>query len=205
MKKNIFKVLMVIIIPSLFFMLLNGCASVPMASLEEDSAAKKYQVSKDKSMIYLFRNENFGGALPLTVSIDEQIAGQTAPYTYFVWEVVPGEHLIKSFAEDVSSLLLVAQPGKAHFVRQEVKMGMWMARSQLYEVSEKDGIDAVNECKMAKSNITGTDKVLSRTGTADDIEKLKLQLEMRKIELEQQKLKSTGTEKNSSTDIPVSK
>lgn len=204
MQKIIFRIFLIIIVPSLFLILLNGCASVPMASLEEDSIAKKYQVSNDKSMIYLFRNENFGGALPLTVSIDEQIAGQTAPYTYFVWEVIPGEHLIKSFAEDVSSLLLVAQPGKAHFVRQEVKMGMWMARSQLYEVSEQDGRDAVNECKMAKSNITRIDKAL-RKDDANEIEKMRLQLEIKKIELEQQKLKSPGNVQNSPVDAPIAK
>lgn len=173
--------------------IVTGCASVPMASLEEDSTAKQFQVSKEKSSIYLYRNESFGGAIPLTVSIDDQMSGQTAPYTFYKWEVAPGEHLIKSFAEDVSSLLLVAKAGQAHFVRQEVKMGMWMARSQLSEVSESEGKEAINECKMAKSNIAQVEKTYAKSDS-NEVEKLKLQLEIEKLKLEQQKLKGAATE-----------
>lgn len=186
--KKIISVLFVLVV-----CIVTGCASVPMASLEEDSNAKQFQVAKEKSSIYLYRNENFGGAIPLTVSIDDQVSGQTAPYTFYKWEVAPGEHLIKSFAEDVSSLLLVAKAGQAHFVRQEVKMGMWTARSQLYEVSVSEGKDAINECKMAMSKINTVENNSAKSDSTD-VEKLKLQLEIEKLKLEQQKLKSSVPE-----------
>lgn len=173
--------------------IVTGCASVPMTSLEEDSAAKQFQVSKYKSSIYLFRNEIRGGGFPFTVSIDDQIAGQTAANTFFKWEVAPGEHLIKSFAEDTSSILLIAKEGQAHFVRQKVKIGMWMPRSQLSEVTETEGKEAVNECKMVKSNFTQLEMAYSKSESIE-VEKLKLQLEIEKLKLEQQKMKGLTTE-----------
>lgn len=40
-----------------------GCASVPMASMDEDTKAKSFVVRPDKSNIYVYRNESFGGAI----------------------------------------------------------------------------------------------------------------------------------------------
>jgi hypothetical protein len=137
---------------ALFAILVAGCASVPMTSLDEDAKAKTFTTSPAKSSIYLYRNENFGGAIPLTVSLDGKMAGQTAAMTYFLWEVEPGSHEIGSHAENVSTLKFSTEAGKAYYVWQEVKMGMWMARSQLQQVDEATGRKAVLECKRAQSS-----------------------------------------------------
>ena len=131
--------------------LLSGCASVPMASLEDDTQAKRFAVKADKSNIYLYRNESFGGAIPMSVSLDGKVAGQTGPQTYFLWEVEPGSHEVASHSENVSSLKLNTEPGKAYYVWQEVKMGLWMARSLLQQTDEETGRKGVQECKRAQS------------------------------------------------------
>ena len=171
------------------FGVLSGCATVPMASLNDDVTAKKFQVASGRSAIYLYRNEGFASAVRISVSIDDQMAGQTAPFTYFLWDVAPGHHIIKSHAEDVSSLDLVALPGKPHFIRQEIKTGMWAPRSILYEVNDSDGRTAINECKMAKSNVDHLDKTPDSKGDTVEVEKLRLQLEIEKTKLEQEKMK----------------
>ncbi len=132
---------------------LAGCVSVPMAALKDDVQAKTFTVSEDKSNIYLYRNETLGGAVLMTVTLDGKVAGQTGPLTYFMWEVAPGSHSISSVAENMVTLDLVTEPGKAYFVWQEVKMGLFMARSQLQEVDSKTGRAGVNECKLAKSKL----------------------------------------------------
>jgi hypothetical protein len=131
--------------------LLTGCASVPMASLEDDAKAKLFSAKPDKSNIYVYRNESFGGAIPMTVSLNGKVAGQSGPTTYFMWEVAPGLHEIASHAETVSNLQLTTQPGKSYYVWQEVKMGLFMARSQLQQVDEETGRKGVLECKRAQS------------------------------------------------------
>ncbi len=132
--------------------LLQGCASVPMASLNEDSTAKEFRIDPQKSSIYVYRNENFGGAVPMTVSLDGRVAGQTGAKTFFLWEVGPGEHEIGSISENNVTLKLKTEAGKAYYVWQEVKMGFWMARSALHEVDEETARKAIAECKRAQSS-----------------------------------------------------
>lgn len=146
MKKNTLVGLMLALV-----VLVTGCASVPMTSVEDDSRAKAFSVKPDKSNIYVYRNETFGGAIAMTLSLDGKVAGESAPMTYFVWEVEPGQHEIKSHASNVSILLLTTQPGKNYYVWQEVKMGALYARSQLQQVDEETGRKGVLECKRAQS------------------------------------------------------
>lgn len=136
----------------MLFALVSGCASVPMSSIEDDTKAKAFTAPAGKSNIYVYRNESFGGGIPITLSLDGKVAGQTGPKTYFMWEVEPGTREIASIAENTSTLKLNAEAGKSYYVWQEVKMGMWMARSLLQEVDAETGKSGVAECKRAQSN-----------------------------------------------------
>lgn len=137
----------------LLLALLAGCASVPMSSLDEDDRAKRFDTDPQYANIYLYRNENFGGAIAMPVSLDGQMAGRTGPKTYFLWTVEPGRHEIVSHTENDARLVLNTEPGRNYFVWQEVKMGMWTARSQLHEVSAEQGMAGVAECKRAQSTL----------------------------------------------------
>jgi hypothetical protein len=132
--------------------LLAGCASVPMSSMEDDAKGKSFAVAPGKANIYVYRNETFGAAIPMTVSLNGRVAGQSAAQTYFVFEVDPGTHDLGSIAENTVSVKLAAEAGKSYFVWQEVKMGLWMARSELQQVDEATGRKGVAECKRAQSN-----------------------------------------------------
>lgn len=132
---------------------LSGCASVPMASMADDATAKTFAVPAGKASIYVYRNETLGGAIPMTVALNGKVAGQSGPQTYFLFQVDPGTHEVSSIAENTSLLRLAAESGKAYFVWQEVKMGLWMARSQLQQVNDEVGRKGVGECKRAQSNL----------------------------------------------------
>ena len=132
-------------------LILTGCATVPMAPMEQDTAAKEFVPPSDQSRIYLYRNETFGGAIPMTISLDGRTMGQTGPQTYFMWDVSPGQHTITSHTENVVSLSVNTISGRAYYVWQEVKVGMWSAQSQLQEVDETTGQAGVRECKLAQS------------------------------------------------------
>jgi hypothetical protein len=133
-------------------LLLTGCATVPMAPADADSQAKNFATKPDKSSIYVYRNESFGGVARMTVSLDGKVAGQSGPQTYFLWEVDPGPHEIASHAENVETLQITAEAGKAYYVWQEAKVGVWGARSRLHLMDERAGRKAVAECKLAQSN-----------------------------------------------------
>jgi hypothetical protein len=129
--------------------LLAGCAAVPMASIEDDASAKRFQPAPGRANIYVYRNETFGGAVAITLSLDGKVMGRTGPQTFFVWDVAPGRHDIVSHSENTSKITVDAKAGRNHYVWQEVKMGMWQPGSLLQEVSEEQGRKGVLECKRA--------------------------------------------------------
>lgn len=134
---------------TLALVLLGGCASVPMASKDHDAQAKEFTVQKNQSNIYLYRNENIGGAIAIPVMIDGRVAGKTAAKTYFLWSVPPGKHEIVSMGENTEKITLDTKAGKNYFVWQEIKMGMWQPRTLLHVMNEEDGRKAVMECSLA--------------------------------------------------------
>ena len=145
------RVLLILVV--LAIEMLAGCGSIPMGSAEDDVRAKSFAVNPKKVVIYVYRRESLGFAVPMTVKLDGREVGRTVGQTYFMWEVDPGPHEIASYAEDAVTVKLNTEPGKYYYVWQEVKIGVWMARSLLHEVDEETGRQGVTECKLGKSNI----------------------------------------------------
>lgn len=131
--------------------LASGCASVQMASTEQDSAAKTFAVKSGRANIYIYRNETFGAAIKMPVALDGKLVGDTASKTYLLLEVAPGPHTVVSKTENDSSVTLDAVAGHNYFLWQEVKMGLMQARSDLKEVDEATGKAGVAECKLVQS------------------------------------------------------
>jgi len=128
---------------------LAGCASVPMASADADAKAKTFVAPPSgQANIYVYRNETFGAAIKMPLLLDNQSIGDTGPHTYAFRQVAPGKHTITSKTEKDVNLDIDAQPGNTYYVWQEVKMGMFAARSDLHLVDEKTGEDGVKQCKM---------------------------------------------------------
>lgn len=131
--------------------ILHGCASVPMGDSVKDSEMKRFGTIPDMSRIYIYRNETFGAAVKMTVTVDGRVIGATAANTYLVADVPAGVHTIGSDAENLTMLKVNTQAGKNIYVWQEVKMGFGYARSQLHLVSEGEGKEGVLETKLAGS------------------------------------------------------
>jgi len=152
---------------SVLIFFLSGCASVPMASLEKDATAKNFSTQPDKATLFIYRNESFGAAVPVTVSVNGKTLGQTAAMTYFRLNMAPGKYTISSHAEDVSLLGLDVDAGKNYFVWQEIKMGMWSARSKLQQVDEIKGRAGVTESKLIASSVSDDDISVTVSSTPE--------------------------------------
>lgn len=131
---------------------LSGCASVPMATSQQDTQAKSFTVSQDKAKIYVYRNETLGAALKMPVTLNGKAVGDTGPKTYYMLEVAPGSHELTSQGNE-STLRIDAEPGKNYFVWQEVKMGLMSGGSKLQLVDEAKGQAGVKECKLAQAKL----------------------------------------------------
>jgi hypothetical protein len=139
------------IIVAVGLLAMAGCASVPMASAEQDQAGKAFVAKGGKARIYLYRNETFGAAVKMAVSFDGKTVGQTASKTYYFWDVDPGKHTVASLTENTPTLEVNAQSNGIYYVWQEVKMGAFAPRSSLQLVDEATGKKGVQECKLAQS------------------------------------------------------
>lgn len=147
------------VVSAVVVLLLSGCASVPMAPMDQDTKAKEFSPAPNKAALYIYRNESFGGAIPMTVAVNGKALGQTAAQTYFRLNIVPGKYNVESHAENVSSFPLTTEAGRNYFVWQEVKMGMWMARSLLQQTDETTGRAGVLESKLIATSISDDDLI----------------------------------------------
>jgi uncharacterized protein DUF2846 len=128
--------------------LASGCASVPMASADQDTAAKSFKPKQGQANIYVYRNETMGAAIKMPVALNGRLVGDTASKTYLLLEVPPGQHTVTSKTENDSTVTVNAAAGSNYFLWQEVKMGFAVARSNLQQVDEKTGRAGVEECKL---------------------------------------------------------
>lgn len=130
---------------------LAACASVPLADVSLDAKAKEFATSPEASQLYIYRDEHFGGAIKMSVFLDNQSIGQTGPCTYLMKSITPGEHTVMGKAENESSVSIFAQPGTNYFVRQEVKLGVISARNKLATVEPDAAKAAISQCKLVQT------------------------------------------------------
>jgi hypothetical protein len=146
--KMVKRIALIALVSSLF----AGCASVPMESVERAAEAQKFNApSEGNSGLYIYRSGIFGGALKKDVWVDGECIGETAPNVFF-YEEVEGdkEHKISTESEfSPNDLLLQAKSGMLYFIRQYIKMGVFVGGAGLELVNEEEGKKAVSDLKMA--------------------------------------------------------
>ncbi len=111
-----------------------------------------FQAPADKGNLYIYRDENYGAAIRMSILLNNQLLSDTVAKSYIYQQLEPGTYTITSKAENNSSMAITIEAGKNHFLWQEVKMGMWTARSDLQVVDEATGRKGVQSCKILNSN-----------------------------------------------------
>lgn len=134
-------------------MILSGCAKVPLAPEEADRAHKLFASPRGGvAGLYLFRDSMAGLMLKKTLYVDGERIGETAPMTYLYTEVAPGKHVISTESEFGNNELEIdTESGQLYFVRQYLKMGVFVAGANLQLVPESKGRERVLECRLADS------------------------------------------------------
>jgi len=141
----------------LMSLLLVGCVptefiestDLELATAEEDRQAKLFQVPEGKASIYLYRDQYLARYLPLIVTLDGWVAGQTGEDSYFLWHVDPGPHVITTISgptqAELVSLPLSTETGRAYYVRQEIPVFSRFQKksTDLYPVDEQTGVRGV--------------------------------------------------------------
>ena len=132
---------------------ISGCASVNMASQDESRKAKEFNApSQGNSGVYIYRNSFVGKALKKDIWIDGKCIGESAPDVFFYTEVEGDKtHKIDTeseFSPNTLEVMFVA--GKNYFIRQFIKMGVFVGGAGLEEIPEAQGKEDVAKLEMAK-------------------------------------------------------
>lgn len=133
-----------------------GCVSVPMATAEQDRSAKEFRTTPGKANLYVFRDESFGAGVKMGLQLDGRVLGDTGAKTFHLTTVSPGPHVLISKAENDEKLQFTAEPGQNVYVWQEVKMGVFMARTRLEQMREADAKPRIMECSLAANELDAT-------------------------------------------------
>ena len=135
-------------------MLLVGCASVPMANKAASDQAKRFAVPADGTAgLYIYRDGSFGASLKKDVWVDGECIGESAPNVFF-YKAVDGdkEHTISTESEfSPNDLRLVLKAGVNYFVRQYIRLGVFVGGAGLEVVEPSKGERAVKGLDLARS------------------------------------------------------
>lgn len=133
--------------------LLAGCASVPMEDKEASAEAKQFSTPPaGSSGLYIYRTSGMGTALKKDIKVDDKCVGESAPNMFF-YELVKGdtEHKISTESEfSPNDLLVKTESGKNYFVKQYIKMGLFVGGANLELVDEQEGKNAVSKLELAR-------------------------------------------------------
>jgi len=134
-------------------LLLTGCASVDMASKEESAKAKTFAPpSAGNAALYIYRNSMVGKALKKDVFVDGKCVGETGPDVFFRTEVAGGKmHKLDTESEfSPNTMSLLTETGKNYFVRQYIKLGVFVGGANLEPMTEEEGKADVLKLDLAK-------------------------------------------------------
>jgi len=133
--------------------LFAGCATVPMAETEKSEMAKNFDAPSDGNAgLYIYRSGSIGGILKKDVWVDDECVGETAPDIFFHMDVKGDmEHKISTESEfSPNDLMLHTDGGKNYFVKQYIKLGVFVGGANLELVDEEEGKKDIKKLKMAE-------------------------------------------------------
>jgi Protein of unknown function (DUF2846) len=129
-------------------------ASVDMAAKADSAKAKEFNPpSAGNAGVYVYRDSFVGKALKKDIWIDGKCIGESAPDVFFYAEVAGGKtHKVDTESEfSPNTLETMFDAGKNYFIRQFIKMGVFVGGAGVELIPEEQGKQAVAKLEMAKS------------------------------------------------------
>lgn len=142
---------------------LAGCATLPSADQMKADVANYTlpQLPKSgKAIVYVVRPSSVGTLIRFNVFVDDKKPESEMGYTrgsqYIYFNVEPGKHTILSKAENWAQVEINAKAGDIFYIQQQAKMGIIMARNDLFTLPAYQGKYQVKRLKLG--TIKKTDK-----------------------------------------------
>ena len=145
-----------IILASVISIFITGCASVKMEDSNTSNKAKQFAPpSAGNSGLYIYRDSGFGALLKKDIRVDGKCIGASAPGVFFYTEVSGDKtHEVTTQSEfSPNKLTHLFNAGKNYFIRQYIKMGVFIGGADLELVPEVTGKEDVKKLELAANGI----------------------------------------------------
>lgn len=133
--------------------ILTGCASVNMASQATSDQAKQFAAPSDgKAGLYVYRDSFAGKSLKKDIYVDGECLGESASDVFFYKEVEGNKHhKIETESEfSPNALEVFMDAGKNYFIRQFIKIGVFVGGADLEQIPEEQAKPAIAKLGMAE-------------------------------------------------------
>ena len=143
--KSVLKTLMfsVLLVMPLFLSACGGPKHMITMDTKPALAAKT-----DKALLVIARTTSVGFAVTIENYLDKKLIGQTKGKSYFITDVAPGQHYVMGHAENWSTARFNFEAGRTYFLNQDIRMGVWMARTGFTPLTANDAASQINESGM---------------------------------------------------------
>ena len=123
-----------------------------MGPATQDAALKTFPApSEGNAGVYIYRSSFVGQALKKNLYFDGVFLGESANKTYFYKQVNPGEHTVSTESEfSDNAFKFLALAGTNHFIRQYIKMGVFVGGANVELVTEEEGKKGVLASGLAR-------------------------------------------------------
>ena len=105
------------------------------------------EVDAEKALVYVVRPATMGFAIKSFFLVDDEVLGINKGKSYFFTYVEPGAHVFWSKSENVDAMELEVEAGRTYYIKQNVQMGGFRARTKIELLDETDGQAALAKCK----------------------------------------------------------
>ena len=145
-----------LLVLALSVMFFSGCSTVPLEPKEMSESAKSFNSPpQNKAGLYVYRDSFVGQALKKDIWVDNECLGKTSNKVFF-YKTIDGnqEHKLSTESEfSANSLSLKTQSGKNYFVRQYIKMGVFVGGANLEIVEAEKAKEAISKLDLAKKGL----------------------------------------------------
>lgn len=135
-----------------------GCSSIPMATPGESMKAKEFaQPAPGKAGLYVYRDGFLGAALKKDIHVNNECIGASKANVFFYKEIEGDKDYEISTESEFSpnKISLHSVSGKNHFVRQYIKIGVFVGGADLEIMEAGPAMQAISRLDMGVNGSCG--------------------------------------------------
>ena len=129
-----------------------GTGSANFSAKTDKKNRPKPEAPAEKALVYVLRSSMMGYTIHSKFAVNGDWRGVNRGKTYFFMTLEPGEYFFCSESENQSYIALTVEAGRTYYLQQQVKAGVWKARTELVVLDEDEGQEKLKDLNFSIFN-----------------------------------------------------